>query len=204
MKLLSTINVFLAVIVSAMPCQGSIAVIAGEKVSPPYDDPDSRHNSDPLDQETGLLHDGRVLKKKKKPKPPFVECHVTSQVSCVMANDPATACEDIVVPLGNCSTAEMTFTFNYCNTGTKYPVRFKKVDGEDLTIAKIETKSVNLDLTRLPAGSCHSVQETRIINTCKRFFSASLKVEALQVRVHDYCYGESQFRHDIKFHFAST
>jgi hypothetical protein len=134
---------------------------------------------------------------------PFTECQVTSQVSCVITNDPGTACEDIVVPLDECGNTEMTFTFDYCNTA-QYSIDFKKVDDEDLTIAKIETKSVNLDLTRLPAGSCHRVQETRIINTCKRFFSASLKVEALQDNVKDYCYGEFRIHQEIKFHFAST
>ena len=127
---------------------------------------------------------------------PFTECQVTSKVSCVITNDPGTACEDIIVPLDECGNTEMTFTFEYCNTD-QYAVNFKKVDGEDLTIAKINTQNVNLDLSRLEAGMCHRVVENRMIDTCKRLFSASLKVEALQDTVEDYCYGESQLHHEF-------
>lgn len=121
---------------------------------------------------------------------PVVECEVTSQVSCFLTNAPGVECDDIIVPLSECGNTPMTFTFEYCNTA-QYAIDFKKESGQDLTIAKIETVNVDLNLSTLQPGACRQVVENRLINTCKRFFSASLKVEALQNTVDDYCYGTS-------------
>ncbi|GFH57320.1 hypothetical protein CTEN210_13796 [Chaetoceros tenuissimus] len=47
----------------------------------------------------------------------------------------------------------------------------------------------DFDKTNMPADTCREVEVTAEVNTCKRFFSASLKVEGLRNGVrNDYCY----------------
>ena len=122
------------------------------------------------------------------------ECDVTSSVKCFMTgtND---RCEDIVVPQNECDEeTEMTFEFEYCNFEEENTVNLL---GGMKTIAKVELLEPlpALDLSIMAPGECRTYRENRKINTCKRFFSASLKVEGRRGDNYgDYCYAYDFYR----------
>jgi len=122
-------------------------------------------------------------------------CAVSARVTCTL-DATSQACEDIVVPLDECSeNTLMTFTFEWCN----FEVSDYWYIYENRTHALIETIPVdNLNLSNMTAGSCRRRIVTRPINTCKRFFSAQLKVQGLRGgRNNDYCYAYDFYRTNI-------
>jgi len=116
---------------------------------------------------------------------------VTAEVSCIVSGT-GQDCDDIVVPLDQCSKeVDMDFQFRYCSNEQNSDINLDK----DLTSALVETSSYDgLNKNTLSPGSCRTQTITRKINTCKRFFSASLKVEGIREGTGDYCYGWDFFR----------
>jgi hypothetical protein len=105
------------------------------------------------------------------------DCAVTARVKGCNLFPSGDDCDDIVVPLDSCNEEEqMIFEFEYCNFETDGAKAITLIPQK--TIALIETVSVSdLDTSKLLPGECHTRRELRKVNTCKRFFSASLKVE---------------------------
>jgi hypothetical protein len=124
------------------------------------------------------------------PPPPDNTCAVSATVSCTV-DATGQDCEDIIVPIETCNTATpMTFEFEYCNNNVNQPVSLH----QDKTIALVETVPVALNNADMRAGECFRKFAKRNINTCKRFFSASLKVEGLLADESDYCYAWDFYR----------
>jgi hypothetical protein len=127
------------------------------------------------------------------PNPGSDKCAVSSTVKCTITGT-GEDCDDIVVPIDECSVeTDMTFEFEYCNFELTNNVNLL---GGKKTIALVETLPINgLDLTTLAPGECRTFRTNRKINTCKRFFSASLKVEGRRGdRYNDYCYAYNFYR----------
>jgi hypothetical protein len=127
---------------------------------------------------------------------PTSECDVSAEISCTV-DATGESCDDLEVSLDNCSTeTPMTFQFKYCNAE-----QFSFIDlKEDRTTALIETIDVDgMDRSNMNPGECRIVSERRLINTCKRFFSASLKVEGLRNGTpNDYCYAWDFYRNYVR------
>jgi hypothetical protein len=128
------------------------------------------------------------------------KCKVSSQVTCKLSST-GQDCDDLVVPIDQCGETDLDFTFTYCNLENEF-IALKS----DKTIGLVNTKAINeLNLSNLNKGECRSETVTRKVNTCKRFFSASLKVEGLRGGRpggidQDYCYAVSiSYLHDISF-----
>ena len=122
---------------------------------------------------------------------PTPACQVTAEISCIVAETGAD-CDDIIVPLDQCqSDVQMMFSFKYCSLESDNDINLK----DDLTTALIETINVDgLDLSDLAPGECRIKTETREIDTCKRFFSSSLKIEGVRNEEVDYCYAWDFYR----------
>jgi len=122
------------------------------------------------------------------------KCFVTSSVTC-MVDRTGEDCNDYIVPINECNTEElMKFTFEYCNNEDT----FLKFHTQKF-MALVETLPVSgFDLTDLPSKECRYFTEIRPINTCKRFFSSSLKLEGWRDGgAGDYCYAYDFERIDI-------
>mmetsp|Transcript_27828 Transcript_27828/g.41250 ORF Transcript_27828/g.41250 Transcript_27828/m.41250 type:complete len:1361 (-) Transcript_27828:174-4256(-) len=120
------------------------------------------------------------------PQGPIGACDISAKVKCTV-DATGDSCDDIDVGFDDCNEEEpMTFKFKYCNRETESFIALK----EDLTTALIDADEVDgLDSSEMDAGSCRTFTEKKKINTCRRFFSASLKVEGLRDGVtNDYCY----------------
>lgn len=119
------------------------------------------------------------------------KCNVSSQVTCKVSST-GQDCEELVVPIDQCGETNLDFTFTYCNLEDEF-IALKS----DKTVALVDTKQVNgLNLSNLKKGECRSETVTRKVNTCRRFFSASLKVEGSRGGRpggidQDYCYAVS-------------
>lgn len=119
------------------------------------------------------------------------KCSVSSQVSCKVSRT-GEDCEDLVVPIEECGDMNLDFTFTYCNLENEFVVLKR-----DETKALIDTRNVDgLNLNTLTVGECRSKTVTKKVDTCRRFFSASLKVEGLRGgrpggEDLDYCYAVS-------------
>jgi len=130
-----------------------------------------------------------------RPQTPPTTCAVTADIKCTL-DETGEDCDDIVVPIEKCEpNVEMTFAFEYCNDNQQYAVTLKN----DLTVGLVETVPVagltlNGQLKRLVPGECFTKIVRRKVNTCKRFFSASLKVEGKRNIVDDYCFGWFYYR----------
>ena len=115
------------------------------------------------------------------------KCKISSSVTCI---DPITekTCEELIIPIEECGLTEMDFTFTFCNNESINPLQLFT----DRTEALIENvPAEGLDYSDLAPGQCRDVTVTRQVNTCRRFFSASLKVEGKRgplVDGSDYCY----------------
>jgi len=112
------------------------------------------------------------------------ECFVTASVTC-RVDRTGEDCKDYIVPINECNTEElMKFTFEYCNKEDT----FLKFHTQKF-MALVERLPVSgFDLTDLPSKECRYFTEIRPINTCKRFFSSSLKFEGRRDGgVGDYC-----------------
>ena len=115
------------------------------------------------------------------------DCDVTADVQCTLESN-GQDCAAAIYPLDQCSeNTPMILSFEYCNQN---PTQFIDLK-EDKTIALVNTQNIDgLNKSDIPPGKCRRLFVTRNINTCKRFFSASLKVEGLRNGViGDYCYG---------------
>ena len=125
------------------------------------------------------------------PPSPFVPCSITSDVYCEV-DSTGQSCNNLSVPREDCNEQEpMTFTFEYCSNEQTEDVQLIA----DRTNALIETVPVqNLDTRDLPPGVCRTRRVRRNINTCKRFFSASLKVEGKRQNPEDYCFAWDFYR----------
>ena len=113
-------------------------------------------------------------------------CEITSDVASCKVDRTGEACEDFIVPQDECKLDEpMTFTYEYCNN-EETPLKFRKQE----TIVLVEMRDIEgLDLSNLPSGECRTFSATQPINTCKRFYSTSLKVEGWRGDGDaDYCY----------------
>ena len=115
------------------------------------------------------------------------KCCVISSVTCMVdTGRTGEDCNDYVVPMNECNTEElMNFNFKYCNNEDT----FLKFHTQEF-MALVEMSPVSgFDLTDLPSKECRFFTEIRPINTCKRFFSSSLKLEGCRDGgVGDYCY----------------
>lgn len=126
---------------------------------------------------------------------PTAACDVSAEITCTV-DATGGSCDDLEVSLADCQTeTPMTFQFKYCNAEPSSFIDLK----EEATTALIETVNVDgLDRSNMNPGECRTVTETRNINTCKRFFSASLKVEGLRNGIpNDYCYAWDFYRNYI-------
>lgn len=113
-------------------------------------------------------------------------CEITSKVLSCKVESTGEACEDFIVPTDECSLEEaMTFKYEYCNNEDT-ALRFRR----QKTIILVEMRDIfGLDLSDLPPGECRTFEATQPINTCKRFYSTSLKVEGWRGNgMADYCY----------------
>jgi len=126
------------------------------------------------------------------PQGPSETCDISAEITCIV-DATGDSCENIEVDLEDCDEeTDMSFTFKFCNHESESFIDLKK----DLTTAMIETRDINeFDRSNMGAGECRTFTETKKINTCKRFFSASLKVEGLRDGViNDYCYAWDFYR----------
>jgi hypothetical protein len=123
-------------------------------------------------------------------------CDVSSSVKCFITGSDQ-PCDDIVVPDDECDEeTDMTFEFEYCNFEEANPIN---LIGRKKTIAKVETEAIDLNLSMLSPGECRTLRTNRKINTCKKFFSASLKVEGRRGdNYEDYCFAYDFYRSYIE------
>lgn len=122
-------------------------------------------------------------------------CSFSAGIKCTVV-ETGESCDNYEIALADCGPKSMTFAFEYCNLDPTNAVAFK----DDLTVALIEMQDVELDVSNLGPGDCRTVFATRDINTCKNFFSASLKLEGKRGPKNDgsdYCYGWNFYRRYI-------
>jgi hypothetical protein len=133
--------------------------------------------------------------KTKFKRPRTSDCQVSSEVTCTVGNS-KTKCEDYVVPRGACKEEPMIFAFRYCNNEPEHVVDVR----ESKTVALINTEPViDLNISDLDPGQCHTKKVTKMINTCRSSFAASLKIEGWRKDGSgDYCYGYDFYKNRIK------
>ena len=139
-------------------------------------------------------------------RPRESECAISASVSCT---DPISGqkCDDLFVPIDECGPTELSFTFKYCNNEKEKYVQLYSdksgalveaikvdlnmhihVDGDGYT--EYETKDeesdeiekqmkLNYNFPALAPNTCKEFTADRVINTCKRFFSSSLKIHGM-------------------------
>lgn len=128
------------------------------------------------------------------PPTPTVPCSMTANIYC-QVDSTQTACDNLSVPFAQCNSEEpMTFTFEYCSNEQQAIIDLNP----EKTIALVETIPVqNFDTRDIAPGVCRTRTVRRNINTCKPFFSASLKVEGNRLNSDGYCYAWDFYRVNI-------
>ena len=116
------------------------------------------------------------------------KCFITSSATCAVT-DTETYFEDLVILIEQCRNVDMTFTYRYCSVEEDNDVRLIP----EKTTALVETIPVDgLNYyNNLSPGTCHGISIVRKIDSCKRFYNASLKVEGKrgnECANGDYCY----------------
>ena len=103
-------------------------------------------------------------------------CKITSKVKSCTVDSTGEDCKDYIVPFDDCNTVDdITSTFEYCNN-KETDFQFKTDQFKALVETEDVTTGLVVDLSDLPGGGeCRTFSTaTRPINTCKKFFSASL------------------------------
>jgi hypothetical protein len=119
-------------------------------------------------------------------------CDFSASIGCTV-DDTGDACDEFVISRDDCTDVDMTFEFDYCNLDPSSDIDLI----DDLSVALIEMQDVPLDITNMDPLECRTHIETRTINSCKNFFSASLKLEGKRgpkIDGSDYCYGWNFYR----------
>ena len=133
--------------------------------------------------------------KTKFRRPRTSNCEISSEVTCTVGNS-KTKCEDYVVPKRTCEEEPLSFSFKYCNNDPEHKLDIR----ETKTVALIDAEAVSgLNLSDLGSGQCRTKKVTKMINTCKNSFGASLKIEGWRKDGSgDYCYGYDSYKNRIK------
>jgi hypothetical protein len=122
---------------------------------------------------------------------PATECEISASISCTY-DKTGQSCDSLVISQNECSlTDRVTFEFTYCSDDDQHDIILR----QDKTFALVETIPVdNMNKDPLRPGECRRLQAKRRVNTCKRFFSAGLKVEGKRPNVDGYCFAYDHYR----------
>ncbi|GFH57656.1 predicted protein [Chaetoceros tenuissimus] len=133
-------------------------------------------------------------------------CLARAEVDCIIL-ETKEPCTNVIVDYGSCGLMDSVFTYKYCNEMDTYSINIKAGATEAKLNLSYKSEIGELDVTNLPPNTCRVFEKTHKLDTCKKFFAASLKFEGW-VKDHElengfYCYAWAFIKHKF-LHFSAS
>lgn len=133
-------------------------------------------------------------------------CLATAEVDCIILKTKE-PCTDVIVDYDSCGLVDSVFNYKYCNEMDTYSINIKAGATEAKLNLSYKSEIGELDVTALPPNTCRVFEKPHKLDTCKKFFAASLKFEGW-VKDHElengfYCYAWDFIKHKFLHSSAS-